>query len=392
VDGVSIGSTSNTLLGGFLYFQDMYDGRIPAVLYKSHNPYYALSHFLALWLGGEDAFWAVTGIIPTLSAIILGLAMAVIVWGGISGFSCKARWARVEGAPLVGAVAAFSITFSSEPIWSLSWNSFDGSYSIILMSTAIAVAFVAGERLLMRGLSVLLLLLSALICARFGLVMVVSLMVIRLFSIARHCSEVAFPGSAFFSWPVIVLSTLASLTHFAQVALATQLLGLKFFGSEPLQRMGLSARWEHLGQGPLNYLNPLDAFTFLWRQSEVVIGKLPVWISIHHFMIWSIAIVAFALVAADKRFFLARPCLELLLFLPLTWTILLNESAAEHPDLIAILWLPSYALGLSFLMTMLFALMSRRINKLHNYLYMLGILWLFFLWQIQYLLRSYPLH
>lgn len=102
------------------------------------------------------------------------------------------------------------------------------------------------------------------------------------------------------------------------------------------------------------------------------------------------AIVAMAMVAGNRRFSSARPCLELLLFLPLVWTILLNQSAAEHPDLVAILWLPSYVLGLAFMAAQLFACLHRHLQKSHCYLYMTGLLWLFFLWQNQYFVRACP--
>ncbi|MCP9916694.1 hypothetical protein [Cyanobium sp. ATX 6F1] len=376
-------------LGGFLYFQEEYDGTLPLNLYKSHSPYYVLPHFWATSHAGKDAFWVVTGLIPVLVAFVLSLALAVIAWGSIKALSTNHSWAKLRGAPFVGATAAFSITFTSEPIWSLAWNSFDGSYSIVFLTVAIALTCLFNGRLI-RWLSMLFVLLASLACARFGLVMLTSLLIIRFIALARRTSGARFAGSAFFSWPVIGLVFLLSMSHFVRVALAARLLGLQFRGSDLLPRMGLSSWWERAGQGPLNYLTPLDAFTFLWRQSGNVINNLPIWISIHHLMIWTLAIVSMAMVMGARNFFPTRPCLELLLFLPLTWTILLNQSAAEHPDLVAILWVPSYVLGLAFLATQLFAFLRRHLRKTHCYLYMSGLLWLFFLWQNQYIMRAYP--
>lgn len=377
-------------LGGMLSFQEKYDGSFPIDLYKSHAPYYVLPHYWATLIWGEGAFWSVTGLIPILSATIMGMATAVIAWAGISSPPRSETWARIQGAPFVGAVAAFSITFSSEPVWSLAWNSFDGSYSIILMTLSLAIAFLARHHHVLRRLSIVLFLLSALLCARFGLAMTASLLFIRFFTIPKRILSVSFPGADFFKWPVIILSLLLALSHFVRVSVVEKLLGMNFRGSDLLPRIGLSSWWENAGQGPLHYLTPLDAFTFLWRQSENVINRLPIWISIHHLIFWSIALISFASFVGNKsRFYPARPCLELLLFLPLCWTIVLNQSAAEHPDLISILWLPVYSIGLSFLAVRLFGWLKGRVNRTHSYLYMLGVTWLFFLWQNQYFMRAY---
>jgi hypothetical protein len=154
--------------------------------------------------------------------------------------------------------------------------------------------------------------------------------------------------------------------------------------------MGLTGWWENAAQGSLHYLTPLDAFTFLWRQSDLVIHKLPLWISIHHLLIWSAAILAFVTMFAERRFYSARPVLELLFFPALFWMLVHNQSAAEHPDLYAIFWMPSYALGLAFLLTRLFAFLRRRCRREHAYLYTAVALWLLFLWQNQYFMRAYP--
>jgi hypothetical protein len=153
--------------------------------------------------------------------------------------------------------------------------------------------------------------------------------------------------------------------------------------------MGLTAWWEHAGQGPLDYKTPLDAFTFIWNQSEVVINKLPLWLSFHHALVWSVALISTACLVGEKKCFYARPYLLILLLPILIWTVFLNQSAAEHPDLISILWLPAYVLGVATLFGRLFAFLCIRIRRNQAYLYIALLLWLFFLWQFQYFMRAY---
>ena len=167
-------------------------------------------------------------------------------------------------------------------------------------------------------------------------------------------------------------------------------LGLNFKGSEMLPRMGLTGWWENAAQGTLNYLTPIDAFTFMWRQSGVVIHKLPVLISAHHLLIWSVALVAFAAMFSERRYFYARSILEFLFFPALLWILIHNQSAAEHPDLYAIFWMPSYSLGLAFLVARFFSFLRQRCRREHAYLYTAFSIWLFFLWQNQYFMRAYP--
>ena len=67
-------------LGGFMYFQDTYNGAFPHALYRSQAPYYVLPHFFATLVGGESGFWFVTGLVPILMAVVISISLACIAW------------------------------------------------------------------------------------------------------------------------------------------------------------------------------------------------------------------------------------------------------------------------------------------------------------------------
>lgn len=378
-------------LGGSLLFQETYDHRLPTVLYQSHAPWYVLPHYWAISAMGEEGFWLVTGSLPILVAILMATAIAAIAYRAIDDAAVNFTWARHPNARFVAAATAFSICVAAEPIWSLAWNSYDGSYGIVWLTISIALAAWAGKGNPFIGhMALLTMWMAALFCARLGLALALVLVLVRHFGLGHGQRRSLERGLVLFSWPAIVGVMAAALSHFLRIALAERLLGLHFQGSALLGRMGFSDRWQGAGQGRLDYKTPIDAFTFLWRQSEIVIGKLPLWISLHHLLIWSLALAGFIALVGSRRRFPSRPLLEVLLLVPLLMTVGLNQSSAEHPDLVAMLWLPAYVLGMSFLMTGVFMVWRKRLRKDHAYYYLIAMLFLFFLWQIQYLVRAYP--
>ena len=378
-------------LSGFLYFQEDYNGTLPQSLYRSHAPFYVLPHYIALREGGEPRFWLVVGLIPVFTAVVMSFSLAAITWYGVKSLPASQRWAHVRGSASVAAVAAFSITFTSEPIWSLSWNTFDGSAACLAFVLALAVAQACQTEGFqsLEWLASLLLILSAFLCSRFGLAVVASILFIRLTEIKKRPRYALVRNMSIFSWPVTALVLLASLSHFLHLMVAIHWQNLHFRGSDLIPRMGFTAWWQHAGQGRLDYRSPLDAFTFIWRQSEAVIDKLPLWLSLQHLIIWGVALVSIGCLVGDKKFFDARPYLLLLILPALIWNVVLNQSASEHPDLISILWLPAYVLGAASLFGRLFAFLRHRIQANQAYLYMALLIWLFFLWQNQYFMRAY---
>jgi hypothetical protein len=382
-----------------MYFEDSYTRAFPGMLYRSQSPYYILPHYFATLVGGEPGFWFVTGLVPILMAVVISASLACIAWLSVESIAKWQQWAGVRGSQFVAAVSTFSVSFSSEPIWSLTWDTFDGSWSVVFYVLALAIALLYRRLNLSpaRGgggwLPCLLLVTSALICPRFGFTLVLVQLLIRVtgfrkfspFSTADSCLYNRLCG-----WQVIAFVFFASLTHFLRLAFAIFWQGLNFRGSEMLPRMGLSGWWENAAQDKLHYLTPLDAFTFIWRQSAIVIHKLPLWVSVHHLVIWSVALIAFAAMFSERRYYYARPILEFLFFPALLWVLIHNQSAAEHPDLYAIFWVPAYSLGLAFLLTRFFSFLRQRCRREHAYLYTSFSIWLLFLWQNQYFMRAYP--
>ena len=378
-------------LSGFLYFNEDYSGSFPESLYRSHSPFYVLPHYFALRDGGESSFWLIVGLIPIITAFVLSASLAGLTWVLVRSLPANHRWADVRGSAFVSAVSAFSITFTSEPIWSLIWNTFDGSAALLVFVISITIALACSSARFRQfdWLPSLLLILSALLCSRFGLALTVAILFIRLTEDTHIKKHGQILKSSIFSWPVIGLVLLASLSHFLRLSIASRWQGLRFRGGDLFGRMGLTAWWEHAGQGPLDYKTPLDAFTFIWNQSEVVINKLPLWLSFHHAIVWSVALISTACLVGEKKYFYTRPYLLMLLLPILIWTVFLNQSATEHPDLISILWLPAYVLGAATLFGRLFAFLCVRIRRNQAYLYIALLLWLFFLWQFQYFMRAY---
>ena len=127
-------------LGGFMYFQDTYTGAFPHLLYRSQSPYYVLPHYFATLAGGEPGFWFVTGLVPIVMAVVISISLACIAWLTVESIAKWQKWADIRGTQFVAAVSTFSISFSSEPIWSLTWNTFDGSWTVVFYVLALANA------------------------------------------------------------------------------------------------------------------------------------------------------------------------------------------------------------------------------------------------------------
>ena len=157
-----------------------------------------------------------------------------------------------------------------------------------------------------------------------------------------------------------------------------------------MYRLGFTHLFRERGQDDLDYHTPLSTFTFLWRQSEEAIRDLPSWMNTYHFIVWTVAVVGFAFVVCRAKDFAGKEYWDVLLLLPLTWCLVLNQSAAEHPDLVAILWLPAYVLGLASGLSMLYRLLAARFRRAAALWGAGSLLYLFSLWQVQYFLRAYP--
>lgn len=378
-------------LGGFLLFQRDYSGQMPTELYKSHVPFYVLPHYWALRWGGESGFWSVVGWIPILTAVVVATCLALIAWrASLDWFAAGRPDPVARGLSWVAGTSAFTVAFASEPVWSLTWNSFDGSLAMVLL--LVAMALTVSRRGSSRGgwLPLAVLVLSALSCSRFGVFLGLALLAVRWLSSSGEGGVPVGVNGVWFRWPTIALVLAAGSVHQLWIQLAPRLFDFRLWGTAMLYRMGLTHWYKDEGQGTLPYQTPLSGFTFLWRQSENAIGELPTWMNSYHLLIWGLALVVFAVVVARRRVFAERPLLEILLVLPLLWTLLLNQSAAEHPDLVCILWLPAYVLGWAFAFAWLYRWLARRLRRVAALWLVGGLLFMHFLWQIQYFLRAYP--
>ncbi|CAK6686695.1 hypothetical protein BBFGKLBO_00065 [Synechococcus sp. CBW1107] len=386
-------------LGGFLNFEYDYTGppQENLLLYKSHVSLYALPHYFAYSLAGERGYWLVVGWIPVLSALVIALSLAVIAFCSTASLvadSVPGR--RFRGTPWVAGAAAFSIAFTSEPIWSMAWDTFDGSLSILLLIVSGAIAIGRGNRPLWNGLSTSFLLLSALVCGRFGILLAIVLMVVKLTTSGRRLRpgkkgmSLAAEEQPWLRWPVITATLLLGAVHYLRVFVYEKFLGFALHGQNPWYRLGFTHLFKEQGQADIDYQTPLSAFTFLWRQSEEAIGLLPPYMNSYHFLIWTFAVLSFAFLASRKRYFPEKSYWEVFLLLPLIWSLLLNQSTAEHPDLTAIFWLPAYVLGLSSALSWLYRFLCHRLRKAAALWWTASCLYLLFLWQIQYFLRAYP--
>jgi hypothetical protein len=255
----------------------------------------------------------------------------------------------------------------------------------------VAMALTVCRRGCSRGnwLPLVFLVVSAFCCARFGVILGLALLLVRLLSSSGAGGVPVAANGAWFRWPTILAVVAAGAIHHGWIFVAQRFLGLEFRGSEMLYRMGLTHWYKTQGQGDLPYQTPLSGFTFLWRQSENAIDKLPSWMNTYHLLIWGLGLVVFVLVVARRRVFAERPLLEILLVLPLVWTLLLNQSAAEHPDLISLLWLPAFVLGWAFGFAWLYRWVTRRFRRVAALWLTGGLLYMLNLWQIQYFLRAY---
>lgn len=382
-------------LGGFLNFQYDYAGNANPqglFLYRSHVPIYALLHYLAFSLNGEQGYWLVVGWIPVMAAFAVSLSLAVIAYhssvrDGAGSFR-PSSWCV---APIIPATIAFAIAFPSEPIWSLAWNIFDGSLSLVLLLVGIAVCVSSRRRHAWEAIGVGFILLSAFVCARFGILLALVMAAVKFLSAAAE-SRVHDQATerAPFRWTIILAAFLLASSHFAHIWIGQKVLGISLGGQKILYRLGLTHLFREEGQNRIDYHTPLSTFTFLWRQSEAAIGALPPWMNSYHFLVWTLAIVCFTVIVSRVRDFPGKPFWDVLLLLPLAWCVLFNQSAAEHPDLVGILWLPAFVLGLSSGCTALYARLASRWRRAAAVWWTGGLLYLLFLWQIQYFLRAYP--
>lgn len=374
-------------LGGLLTFKDgPYDPAFPDSLYKSHTSFYVIPHWLALQWHGKNGFWGWVGTVPIATAFLMAIAIGVIAAILIdqTNLGEPKRPRRQAALAKLAFAAGFVITFPQETIWSLAWNNFDGSFSLIVYVVAIALLAASLRHPKLTPVALGGLYLSALLCSRFGVVVALSVLAVSLGTRRRQgpLAAVLRPRTA-------VICLLLGLSHYLHLGLSDALTGLPLRGGNLLYRMGWTGITHQSAQADLDYLSMLQVFTFMWRQSEEAIGKLPLSMNLEHLLFYVVGLGFFSVVLLRSWRRGAGPLLELLILPPVIWSIGLNQSASEHPDLVGLLWMPAVALGLCFAVLSL----RRRLLRLGAVTALWGTvatLYLLALWQAQYLLRAYP--
>ena len=149
------------------------------------------------------------------------------------------------------------------------------------------------------------------------------------------------------------------------------------------------------GQSDLDYESIWQAFGFVWRQSELMIQsdwRIRGLENFEHLFLYLLAAVGlFVLLSQMHR----RPSpylapVALVTAPPLIWGVLMNQSVAEHPDVHAIAWVAPLSLGLVVSLERIVESVRNRFGVFWAVVVGAWIGYWFFLWQVQYFLRSYP--
>lgn len=233
-----------------------------------------------------------------------------------------------------------------------------------------------------------------LLAPRFGLAVALTLLLTRCSLALRGQIRNLMPAlQSLLRWRSIAITIGMSMLHFVHVWLVKIVFGSKFIfdGSDLLRRSGLTASVDGQGQGSYDYVSILQAFTFVWRQSEFIPGlkDFSVVLDVEHALFWVVGIAGCLALIARLQDPNRLAVLGLLILPGLLLTLLLNQSSREHPDYYNVFWLPALILGWTHLAFSLVNLLPRQ-----TYDWRLPALvvmsWMFFLWQVRYFRLAYP--
>lgn len=372
-------------LGGLLTFRNTREliTEFPTYLYKSQSFIYMLPHYFATSVWGEQAFWVVVRITTVAFAVLTSVSSMVI-----AGLVVEER-VRPPGVAswLVPAAmfSAFAAAAPQEGVWASLWNYDDRALSSVLLSCAAAIlaSGIRFRRHWMSRIGSILVVASALACPRMGVMVAVVLLI---------GAKIGM-GSGLMSWRLAAATFIASFSHYIRVLIVDSWGIFVLKGSGPLVRFGYTHEVENLGQSSLPYEGPLDAFTFMWRQSQWLIDKsLPMRANVEHFLVYLLAFLGLIiLILGCKKIRSAYGDVLFLLIAPgMLWTLLINQSVAEHPDIHAIILSCSFALGWAMLLHRISIILIKCFGQSWSYFLSVLIPYTLFLWQVQYFLRAYP--
>ena len=375
-------------LGGLMSFRGSLTPLPPPTrLYSSQSTLYIVPHFIAYLWGGATAYWSIVRSSAYISAGVMSLSVAIFAW------LLSEEWIKTVQSPrfLLGLAlfASFAITFPNEGIWGGLWNSDDRGLSSALLALASA-SFALSVRLnqvCWHRFSALLLVAAAIGCPRMGVMLAITISIGR-YGLNREYLSV----TAIYSWPMVLVLLGSSALHYIRVGLVDLTGRYVLGGSSMLDRFGFIHKISTKGQSYLDYESIVQAFGFAWRQSELMIGRIPLISSVEHLLLYVFSAGGLILLFrrmhhAKSRYFAP---LSLVTAPPLLWGILINQSVSEHPDIHAITWVVPFALGLFCLMEWLVRFVHNRLGIFWSVIVGSWVSYWLFLWQVQYFLRFYP--
>ena len=375
-------------LGGLMSFRGSLTPLPPPThLYSSQSTLYIVPHFIAYLWGGTASFWTIVRSSAYVSAGVMSLSVAIFAW------LLSEEWIKAFRSPrfLLGLAifASFAITFPNEGIWGGLWNSDDRGLSSALLASASA-SFALSVRLdqvYWHRFSAVLLVFAAIGCPRMGVMLAITILLGR-YGLDRKCLSVA----SIFSWPMALVLFGSSALHYIRVGLVDLTGRYVLGGSSMIDRFGLIHKMRAKGQSDLDYESIAQAFGFAWRQSELMIGRIPLISSVEHLLLYMFSagglILLFKRMHCSQSHYIAP--LSLVTAPPLLWGILINQSVSEHPDIHAITWVLPFSLGLFYLLELLVSFMYNRFGMFWSIIAGSWMAYWLFLWQVQYFLRFYP--
>ena len=378
-------------LGGLMSFRDSLTPLPPPTdLYSSQSTLYVVPHFFAYQFGGAAAFWQMIRTSIYTAAGAMAAAVATLSWLITEERVHQAKAPRF----MLGLVlfASFTATFPSEGLWGGIWNSDDRALSSVLLALAsanlaLAVRF---HQVFWHRITAFLLVTAAIGCPRMGVMTAITVLIGR-YGFARRDRAV----KAIMSWPMALSLLGASAVHYIRVGLVDLTGRYVLGGSALLDRFGLIHKMRGKGQSDLDYESVWQAFGLFWRQSELMIRgnwRLRGIENVEHLLFYLLAAAGLCLLLwqmhRGSSVYLAP--VSLISAPPLIWGVLINQSVAEHPDIHAITWVVPLSLGLVVLLERIVQSARNRFGVFWAVVVGAWIAYWFFLWQVQYFLRSYP--
>ena len=178
------------------------------------------------------------------------------------------------------------MTFPNEGVWGGLWNSDERALLAVLVALASAslALRIRLRRHVFEWLSAIFLIIAAIGCPRMGF-MCLLIVLVGHYSLSRKESS----NRSIYSWPMAISLMIATALHCIRVGLVDLAGRYVLSGSSMLNRFSLNHKISGKGQPDLDYDSIWQAFGFVWRQSELVIDQLSLWIYLEHLFLYLLA-------------------------------------------------------------------------------------------------------